>query len=86
MRILSFDHTDLIDFAAEDLDHAPTRRNDRVTITWDPNAVAPPLGDVYEREDCIGNWMAFLGVICIGAFLAGVCIVLERLLSFNWAW
>jgi hypothetical protein len=48
-----------------------------MNVTWNPDAVAPPLGDVYERERHT-NWPK---AILRTAFLAVLALFVAALLS-----
>lgn len=42
----------------------------KIETNWDPDAVAPHVGDVYERETADADWTGFWASIFVGFTIA----------------
>jgi hypothetical protein len=72
MKIFSFDQND----ADPKWANTPPRDQPRDHMRWNPDAIAPPHGDVYEREGD-GSTAGYIAAIVAGISLALILIVGE---------
>lgn len=59
------------------IDNGSTKDRHMNSQGWNPDAVAPPLGDVYQREARAGTVSGYVAAACLGVSLALALVTWE---------